>query len=52
VPGALAGQLAGTGNENSVFGALLAPWQAALVMLTYAVVPLVLGAAALTRRDA
>ena len=52
VPGALAGQLAGTGNENSVFAALLAPWAAALVMLTYAVVPLVLGAAALVRRDA
>ena len=52
VPGALAGQLAATGNENSVFSALLAPWEAALVMLTYAVVPLVLGAAALVRRDA
>ncbi len=52
VPGALAGQLAGMGNENSVFSALLAPWEAALVMLTFAVVPLVLGAAALGRRDA
>ena len=52
VPGALAGQLAGTGNENSVFSALLAPWQAALVMLGYAFAPLFLGAAALTRRDA
>ncbi len=52
VPGALAGQLAATDNENSVFSALLAPWEAALVMLTYAVVPLVLGAAALVRRDA
>ena len=52
VPGALAGQLASTGNENSVFSALLAPWEAALVMLTFAVVPLVLGAAALGRRDA
>ncbi len=52
VPGALAGQLATTGNQDSVFSALLAPWQAALVMLTYAVVPLALGAAALVRRDA
>ncbi len=52
VPGALAGQLAATGNEGSVFSALLTPWQAGLVMLTYAVVPLVLGAAALVRRDA
>ena len=52
VPGALAGQLAGTGNEDSVFSALLAPWQAALVMLAYAFGPLILGAAALARRDA
>ena len=52
VPGALAGQLAATGNENSVFSALLAPWQAALVMLGYAVVSPALGAAALVRRDA
>jgi ABC-2 type transport system permease protein len=52
VPGALAGQLAATGTENSVFSALLAPWQAALVMLSYAFVPLILGAAALMRRDA
>ncbi len=52
VPGALAGQLAATGNADSVFSALLAPWQAALVMLGYAVVPPALGAAALVRRDA
>ncbi len=51
VPGALAGQLAATGNQDSVFSALLTPWQAALVMLGYAFGPLILGAAAL-RRDA
>ena len=52
VPGALAGELAGMGNANSVFGAALAPIQALLAMLLYAVVPCVLGGIAIGRRDA
>jgi ABC-type transport system involved in multi-copper enzyme maturation permease subunit len=52
VPGALAGQLAGTGNVNSVFAAALPPWAALVVLLGYAVVPLVGAVLVVTRRDA
>jgi ABC-type transport system involved in multi-copper enzyme maturation permease subunit len=51
VPGALAGQLAGTGNVNSVFGAVLPPAAALLAMLAYAIVPLVIAAITVDRRD-
>lgn len=51
VPGALAGQLAGTGNVNSVFGAVLPPATALLAMLAYAIVPLVIAAVTVDRRD-
>ncbi len=52
VPGALAGQIAGTGNVNSVFSGLLSPAQAAAVMVAYALVPPIAGGLALARRDA
>ncbi len=52
VPGALAGQLAGTGNANSVFGAVLSPAGALAVMLAYAVIPLAIAKITLDRRDA
>ena len=51
VPGALAGQLAGTGNANSVFAAVLSPWEAFAVMLAYIAVPLAAGAIVISRRD-
>jgi hypothetical protein len=51
-PGALAGELAGIGNPNSVFGAELPPLAALAVMVGYAVIPLVIAAALMTRRDA
>jgi ABC-type transport system involved in multi-copper enzyme maturation permease subunit len=52
VPGALPGQLAGTGNAHSVYGALLSPLGALAVMAAYALVPLGMAGAAMTRRDA
>jgi ABC-2 type transport system permease protein len=52
VPGALAGQLAGTGNANSVFGAVLPPWAALLVMIAYAAIPMAIATFVVTRRDA
>jgi ABC-2 type transport system permease protein len=52
VPGALAGQLAGTGNAHSVFGAALPPWAAFGTLLVYTVVPLAVAMIAITRRDA
>jgi ABC-2 type transport system permease protein len=52
VPGALAGQLAATGNENSVFGALLSPATALAVMIAYMAVPLGAAAWLVARRDA
>lgn len=52
VPGALAGELAGTGNANSVFGAALTPIQALVAMLLYAFGPLIAGGVAVTRTDA
>jgi ABC-2 type transport system permease protein len=48
--GALPGQLAGAGNDNSIYGALLSPAVAAVVMVLYAAVPLGLAGLAL-RRD-
>ena len=52
VPGALAGQLAGTGNVNSVFGAVLPPTAALMVMLAYALIPLAIAKITVDRRDA
>jgi ABC-type transport system involved in multi-copper enzyme maturation permease subunit len=52
LPGALAGQLAGTGNANSVFAALLPPWAALGVLVAYTVVPLAAAAIVVERRDA
>lgn len=51
MPGALAGQLAGTGNDHSMFGALLSPPTAAAAMVAYMVLPLAIAAIALRRRD-
>jgi len=50
--GALAGQLAGTGNINSVFGAVLPPAAALAAMLAYAIIPLAIAAITIERRDA
>ncbi len=52
VPGALAGELAGAGNANSVFAAVLSPPEAFLVMLAYIAVPLAAGAIVISHRDA
>jgi ABC-2 type transport system permease protein len=52
VPGALAGQLAGTGNANSVFAAVLSPWEALALLLAYSAIPLAVGAIVISRRDA
>ncbi|ETK35179.1 ABC transporter permease subunit [Microbispora sp. ATCC PTA-5024] len=52
LPGALAGQIAGTGNPYSVGGSLLSPLAALAVNAAYVLVPYGLAAAALTRRDA
>lgn len=52
VPSALAGQLAATGNRNSVYGSWLAPFEAGIVMAAYAFVPLVTAAALVERRSA
>lgn len=52
LPGALPGQLAGTGNEHDVFGALLPPVAALAVMAAYVAVPLTAACWLITRRDA
>ncbi|GGO29616.1 ABC transporter permease [Microbispora rosea subsp. aerata] len=52
LPGALAGQLAGTGNPYSVAGALLSPPAALAVMVAYVAVPYAVAAVLLARRDA
>ena len=52
VPGALAGQLAGASNQNTVFGAALPPLAALGAMLAYALIPLALAMIVVTRRDA
>ncbi len=52
LPGALGGELAGTGNANSVFAAGLPPWAALLAMMVDVLVPLAAAAALLRRRDA
>jgi hypothetical protein len=51
LPGSLPGQLAGTGNAQSVFGALLSPPAAAVVALAWVLVPLAVAAVVLDRRD-
>ncbi|MFD0662172.1 ABC transporter permease subunit [Thermocatellispora tengchongensis] len=51
LPGALAGQLAGTGNPNSVYGSSLPPAAALAVMAAYAVVPLAVAVHLDRRRD-
>jgi ABC-2 type transport system permease protein len=52
LPGALAGQLAGAGNEHSVFGAILPPLGALAVMLAYMAAPLGVATWLTARRDA
>jgi hypothetical protein len=52
VPGALAGELSGVGNANSIFGAALSPWLALVVMASYVLVALVSGGFAIRLRDA
>ncbi|WP_432927544.1 ABC transporter permease [Microbispora sp. CA-135349] len=52
LPGALAGQLAGTGNPQSLGGALLSPLAALAVMAAYVAVPYAVAAVLLARRDA
>ncbi|NRQ38996.1 ABC transporter permease subunit [Nonomuraea sp. NN258] len=50
--GALIREITGVSVANSVFGGMLAPVPAALVLAAYAVVPLLAGAWLLRRRDA
>ncbi|MBX6383664.1 MAG: ABC transporter permease [Microbispora sp.] len=52
LPGALAGELAGTGNPYSVAGSLLSPPAALAVMAAYVAVPYAVAAVLLARRDA
>ncbi|RGA06557.1 ABC transporter permease [Microbispora triticiradicis] len=52
LPGALAGELAGTGNPGSVGGSLLSPGAALVVMVAWVAVPYGVAAVLLTRRDA
>ncbi|MFI0483605.1 hypothetical protein [Actinomadura sp. 9N215] len=52
MPGALPDQIAGLSADQSIYGNLLSPGAAVAVMLAYALVPLVLGAFVLSRRDA
>jgi ABC-2 type transport system permease protein len=52
LPSALAGQLAGTGNEGSTLGALLPPPAALAVIVAYIAVPLGVALVLLSRRDA
>ena len=51
MPGALAGELAGTGNADSIFRATLSPFGAVVVMLAYAVIPVGTAKAVVGRRD-
>ncbi|GIL31279.1 ABC transporter permease subunit [Actinocatenispora comari] len=51
VPDSLPGQLAGVGNDHSVYGALLPPWGAALAMAAWIAVPLTAAAIVFCRRD-
>ncbi|GIH71825.1 ABC transporter permease [Sphaerimonospora thailandensis] len=52
MPAALAGQLAGVGNPDSVYGSLLPPLVALAVMAAYVAVPYGLAALRLNRGDA
>jgi ABC-2 type transport system permease protein len=51
-PGGLAGQLAGVGNPDSVFGQALSPAGALAVMIAYPAVALGAALLAVQRRDA
>ncbi|MEU7878527.1 ABC transporter permease [Microbispora bryophytorum] len=51
LPGALAGQLAGTGNPQSLGGALLSPLAALAAMAAWVAVPYAVAAVLLARRD-
>ncbi len=51
LPGALPGELAGRGNDHSVFGSALPPVAAGLVLAGYALVPLGVATVLLRRRD-
>lgn len=48
----LAGQIAGTGNPHSIYGSVLSPLAAGLVMAGYVVIPLAVAAVLIARRDA
>ncbi|MFI6325906.1 ABC transporter permease subunit [Nonomuraea sp. NPDC050556] len=50
--GALPGEITGADLTNSVYGSLLPPWAAVLVLVAYAAVPVLLGFVLLRRRDA
>lgn len=52
LPGGLAGQLAGGGGEGTVFGGMLSPAAAGVVMVLYAAVPLAAAGVVFTRREA
>ena len=51
-PGALAGELVGGTNANSVFGSALPAWAALAAMTAYASLPVAVAMAVLERRDA
>jgi ABC-2 type transport system permease protein len=52
LPGALAGELAGTGNTGSVFSGSLPPWAALTAMAVDALAPLAAAVLVVRRRDA
>ena len=51
MPGALAGQVSGTGNSDSVFAAALPPFIALLALVAYSIGPLALAWVGVSRHD-
>lgn len=51
MPNSLPGQLAGTGDANSIYGSVLSPPVALVVMAAYVIVPLGAAAVLIRRRD-
>lgn len=51
IPDALPGQLANAGNAHSIYGDVLPPWAAGLVMALYIAVPIAAAALLLRHRD-
>ena len=51
MPDSLPGQLAGIGNEHSVYGALLPPWGAGVALAAWILLPLAAATAVFIRRD-